>query len=377
MATTNFTRLTAEQLTVWQRDIWKNARNKSFIMSFAGSSADSLVQRVTELKASEKGARAVMTLVPDLEGDGVAGDNTLEGREEEIRAFDQNIQIDQLRNANRLEGRMADQRSVVNFREQSKDVLSYWLANKIDELAFQTLAGVSYSLRPNLSTRVGSELPLLDFAADVTAPTTNRQVRWDAASTSLVSGSSAATNLVTANDLPTWRSIVNLKAYAVDQFIKPIRSVDGVEAYVLFMTPRGMARLKQDADFINIMKDAGVRGDASMFFKGTPHAGKNGIMLDGIYICEYRNVPNTTGLASGSKWGASSNVEGQAALFCGAQALGLADIGMPRWDEETYDYGNSNGIAISKIFGLKKPVWRSVTTGANEDFSVIRWNTAI
>lgn len=376
MATTNFTRLTSEQLTVWQRDLWKNARNKSFIMSFAGTSADSLVQRVTELKSSEKGARAVMTLVPDLEGDGVVGDNTLEGREEEIKAFDQVIQIDQLRNANRLEGRMADQRSVVNFREQSKDVLAYWLANKIDELAFQTLAGVSYSLRPNLSTRVGSELPLLDFAGDVSVPTTNRQVRWDAASSSLVSGSSAATGNVTANDLPTWKAIVNLKAYAVDQYIKPIRSVDGVEAYVLFMTPRGMARLKQDADFINIMKDAGVRGDASMFFKGTPHAGKNGIMLDGIYICEYRNVPNTTGLAGGSKWGGGS-VEGQAALFCGAQALGLADIGMPRWDEETYDYGNSNGIAISKIFGLKKPVWRSVTTGANEDFSVIRWNTAI
>ena len=85
-------------------------------------------QHITELKKSEKGARAVITLLADLEGDGVAGDRTLEGNEEAMKSYDQVIRIDQLRHANRHEGRMADQKSVVEFRNNSRDVLATgWL----------------------------------------------------------------------------------------------------------------------------------------------------------------------------------------------------------------------------------------------------------
>ena len=91
-----------------------------------------MVQHITELKKTEKGARAVITLLADLEGDGVVGDRTLEGNEESLKSYDQVIRIDQLRNANRHEGRMADQKSVVNFRENSRDKLSYWLSDRID-----------------------------------------------------------------------------------------------------------------------------------------------------------------------------------------------------------------------------------------------------
>lgn len=79
MARTNFAKLTDEQKTVWAMDFWKQARKYSFLNKFAGTSQDSLVQRITELRKSEKGARAVITLVADLVGDGVAGDRTLKG----------------------------------------------------------------------------------------------------------------------------------------------------------------------------------------------------------------------------------------------------------------------------------------------------------
>ena len=38
---------------------------------------------------------------------------------------------------------MADQKSIVGFRDNSKNVLSYWLADRIDQMAFQTLGGLS------------------------------------------------------------------------------------------------------------------------------------------------------------------------------------------------------------------------------------------
>lgn len=367
MATTNFGRLLDEQLTVWSRDIWKAARNKSFLNNFTGSGADSMVHRITELKKSSKGARAVITLVPDLEGDGVAGDNTLEGNEEEAKAYDSVIRIDQLRNANRSEGRMAEQKVVVNFREQTRDLLSYWLADRMDQIGFLFLSGVALSFKNDGTARIASQFPLLEFAADVTAPSANRHRRWVASSNTLAAADTAA---VVATDYPSWKMLVTAKAFAVDNFIRPIRTVDGIEVYNVFMTPQGIARLKQDADFLAAWQHAQKRGEENPLFKGTPHGGRNGIYIDGLNILEYRHVFHS------STWGAGGNVSGQRVIFAGAQALGYADIGMPTWDEEMFDYGNSPGISVAKTFGFKKPVWRSQITGTDEDFGVFVIDTA-
>ena len=58
------------------------------------------------LTQSEKGARAIINTFADMTGDGIVGDNTLEGNEEALRAFDIVVQLDQLRFANRLSGRL-------------------------------------------------------------------------------------------------------------------------------------------------------------------------------------------------------------------------------------------------------------------------------
>ena len=84
MGATNFALLTNEQKTAWSLSFWKQARNLSFVNRFLGKDSNSLVQHITELKKTEKGARAVITLLADLEGDGVVGDRTLEGNEEQL-----------------------------------------------------------------------------------------------------------------------------------------------------------------------------------------------------------------------------------------------------------------------------------------------------
>ena len=231
MAVTNFSLLTSEQKTVWSMDLWKQARNMSFVNKFLGKGPNSLIQHITELKKSEKGARAVITLLADLTGDGVAGDRQLEGNEEAMQTFDQVIRIDQLRHANRHEGKMADQKSVVEFRGNSRDVLAYWLADRIDQMAFSALGGRSFAIRPNGSTRVGSDLPNLEFAADVTAPSTKRMLRWDnvnkvlkdSASGSNTSSAIVNTGAAAGSDFPAWQTFVQLKAYAKDRYIRGVK----------------------------------------------------------------------------------------------------------------------------------------------------------
>lgn len=109
-----------------------------------------------------------------------------------MKSFDQVIRIDQLRHANRHEGRMADQKSVVNFREESRDKLAYWLADRVDQLAFLTMAGMAYSVKNSGGSRVGSDLPYLEFAADVSAPSAKRYVVWDRANMDFVTNTSNA-----------------------------------------------------------------------------------------------------------------------------------------------------------------------------------------
>jgi len=365
MTTTNFTRLTTEQKTVWSRDLWAYARNESFIGKFMGDGPNYMIQHITELTKSEKGARAVMTLVADLEGDGVAGDRQLEDNEEQLKAYDKVIRVDQLRHANISEGRMAEQKSIVRFREQSKDKLGYWLSDRWDQMAFLTLSGVAYSKKNNGATRTGSDLVNLEFANDVSAPTSARKLRWNGTTGEFtVNG---ATSAITAADTPSWEMIVKLKAYAKDEYLRGIRG-KGKERFVMFVTPTAMAKLKLDPKYLAAVQFAKAKGDANELFTG------DAVMVDGVEIHEFRYVYNTSGLASGSKWGAAGLVEGVQILFCGAQALGMADIGGPTWVEKDKDYENKKAVSTGKICGFLKPTFiTQYGQGAatSQDFGVI------
>ncbi len=384
MALTNFGMLTGDQLQTWSRDFWRVARNMSFINQFAGSGQNALVQRITELTKSEKGTKANITLLADMTGDGITGDNTLEGNEEALRAFDITIELDQLRFANRIAGRMADQKTVVNFREQSRDALAYAIADRMDQLAFLTLSGVAYTHKTNgglraTSSSAGHELVDLVFASDVSAPTSARHLRVDVSggTSTLAAGDTTAT---VADDKIAYRDIVNLKAYAKDHYIRGIRGAGNEEMFHMFVTPQQMADLKLDSDFLANVRNAGVRGPGNSLF-----AGSSSLMVDGVMIHEFRHVFSTEGAttgtsanagAAGYKWGANADVVGARALFCGAQALAMADIGLPEIVEDTFDYENQAGISIGKIFGLRKPKYNSDVSGSVQDFGVICLDTA-
>lgn len=373
MSFTNFATLTNEQKTTWSKQLWRQARNQSFIGKFMGTDANSMIQHITELKKSEKGARAVITLLTDLEGDGVAGDRTLEGNEEAMKSFDQVIRLDQIRHANRHEGRMADQKSVVEFRSNSRDALAYWLSDRIDQLAFLTLGGMSYGNKTSGGLRPGSDLIVLEFAQDVSAPTSKRLFTWDKASMSL-KDPTQKTNLSAsflAADTPCWELFVQLKAYAKDNYIRGIREDGGEETFHVFLSPQGMAKLKLDPTYLLNLRHAQPRGANNPLFTG------GSVKIDDIYIHEFRHVPNTRTAASGSKWGNLGTVDGCRMLFCGAQAMGMADIGNPEWVEKGFDYENQQGISTGKILGFLKPKFYTQYSGSTvEDFGVIAVDVA-
>jgi len=368
MAATNFAALTAQNKIVWSRELWQAAREMMFIKRFTGTGNGSVVQRITELTRTEKGDQVLMHLVADLTGDGVIGDNEREGFEEAMQSYSLAINIDLITHSVKNKGKLSDQKSVINFRSVARDALAYWLANRIDQLAFLTLSGISYAFMNNGAPRTGSPFPGLAFAADVSAPTANRHRRWDVGTPNqLLAGDTAA---VAATDVPSYEMIVNLISYAKTHYVKSVNA-DGKEYYVLLMHPQAVAKLKMDSNYITAVTRLGGSQEKNPFFTGAVGA------VDGAVIHEHRMTYNTLGAASGSKWGAGSAIDGTRSLLLGAQALGMVDLGPPDWNEEDFQYGSQVGINIDKMFGLRKPKFFSIYDNAVEDFGVVACDHAI
>lgn len=356
---TNFAGLTPAQKVVWSRDVWQSARDQMFIKKFTGGE-NSVIQRITELTKTEKGEQVLMHLVADLVEDGVIGDNEREGNEEAMQSYSQTLNIDLITHSVRNKGKLSDQKSVIKFREMGKDRLAYWLANRVDQLAFLSLSGISFAFQNNGAPRVNSPFPNLAFAADVSGPSNKRSLMWDGTSLQV-----SATGSITSSYVPTYKMIVDAVAYAKENYIKPLMS-EGKEHYVMFVTPGTLAALKKDADYqravVGVATKAGL--DSPWFTGGT-------VTIDGVVLHEHRLVYNTKGAASGSKWGSGGLVNGTRTLLCGAQALGMADIGVPEWNEKEFQYGAQQGINIDKMFGLLKPRFHSIYNGSVQDFGVL------
>ncbi|EER61543.1 conserved hypothetical genomic island protein [Acidovorax delafieldii 2AN] len=360
MAFTNFAALTPQQKIVWSRDVWAAARDQMFIKKFIGSGENAVIQRITELTKTERGEQVLMQLVADLTGDGVIGDNEREGNEEALQSYSQIINIDLLTHSVRNKGKLADQKTVINFREMGRDRLAYWLANRVDQLALLTLSGISFSFNNDGSARAASPFPNLAFAADVTAPSSKRAMMWNG--TNLVP---SVTGNITTAFIPSYKMIVDAVAYAKTHYVKPLMA-GGKEYYVMFVQPGTLAALKKDADYQRAVTNLALKsGEDSPFFTGGT------VTIDGVVIHEHRLVYSTNGLASGSKWGAAGAVNGSRSLLCGAQALGMADIGVPEWNEKLFQYGSQQGINVDKMLGLVKPKFYSIYDKSVEDFGVL------
>jgi N4-gp56 family major capsid protein len=357
---TNFAALTPAQKVVWSRDVWQAARDQMFIKKFTGTGENAVIQRITELTKTEKGEQVLMHLVADLVEDGVIGDNEREGNEEAMQSYAQTLNIDLITHSVRNKGKLSDQKSIIKFREMGKDRLAFWLANRVDQLAFLAMSGISFAFKNNGEARVGSPFPNLAFAADVSGPSSKRSVMWDG--TGLAVSNTAS---ITSSFVPTYKMIVDAVAYAKENYIKPLMS-EGKEHYVMFVTPGTLAALKKDADYQRAVVGVATRAgqDSPWFTGGT-------VTIDGVVLHEHRLVYNTKGAASGSKWGSGGLVNGTRTLLCGAQALGMADIGVPEWNEKEFQYGAQQGINIDKMFGLLKPKFYSIYNGSVQDFGVL------
>ena len=119
MATTNFGVNSPQAVKLWSRKLFREALKRTWFYKFMGKGSDSLIQ-IAEDTSKGPGDRVRVTLRMLLSGAGISGDGTLEGNEESLSVYSDDVLIDQLRHAVRSGGKMSEQRIPFSVREEAR-----------------------------------------------------------------------------------------------------------------------------------------------------------------------------------------------------------------------------------------------------------------
>lgn len=319
---------------LWRKELFADVRDNLFIKRFMGTSEQSMIQELTDLKA-EKGNKINFGLGIKLSGTGVSGDGELEGNEEQMTDYEEDITIDQKRHAVRLTGLMDEKQNAYDMRTSAKNRLADWWAEFLEKDMFYKLCGDT--------TTTGH-----DFANDTTAAAATRSV--------FAGGQSAVGSLTTAMKMDT-KVLDKAKQTAIlaSPKIRPLR-INGKEYYVAILHPYDATNLRQDPVWNQAQREANVRGEDNPIFSGALGV-YNGIVIhEHEYIYRYND-------GSGSAYVARN-------ILCGQQAGVIAWGKQLRWVEKQFDYDNKTGFACGAILGTLKPMFNSV------DYGVITMFTA-
>lgn len=333
------------------------AKKSYFERKFVGTDDNSIIQRKTELE-SDSGDRISFDLSVQLRGSYTEGDHRLEGKEENLRFYTDEVRIDQARHAVSAGGRMTRKRTVHNLRVVAKNRLSDYWSRFMDELMFIYLSGAR-----------GINADFL-FPLGWTGHAGNPIEAPDPGHI-LYGGSATSKATITASDtmsrLLIERAAVQatmLQAQDPDAANMVPVSIEGEDRYVVVMSPfqEHDLRTSDAAGWLEIQKAAaGAEGRNNPIFRGSLG------MINNVVLHSHRNAIRF------NDYGASGDLPAARALFLGRQAGAVAygtSGGMRfEWKEEMKDYGNEPTVASGVIFGFKK------TRFNGKDFGVIALDT--
>lgn len=350
---------TGNALTVKQ---WTDKSFQEFLSilvlsKYMGEDENAMIQ-VNEDLAKQKGDAITFNLIGGLTGEGVSGDSSLEGNEERLNTYSQQVTIDLYRNATLVAGKMTEQRYPFQIRDKAKPALLNWKAQKDESAMFLALGSIDGT--PYASASEAAKDSWLTNNAD-------RVLFGAAVANNAANDHSAALLQIDAtNDIlnPAHLTLLKRRAKLARPKIRPLRIGEGsgAEVFVYFAHPLTTRDLKATDDWKNAQREAMARGMDNPIFTGAIG------MYDGVIVVE------TDKVALLSAVGASS-IDVAQNFLCGAQALLWAQgsVGGLRMNfpEESFDYGNKTGVAVESMWGVQKARFGTGSAGVSKDHGVV------
>lgn len=314
----DFTFVTGSALTQkkWRNEWWAIPRTESFFFDngLVGPDPQNDIIVLFDDLEKDQGDQITFGQVRELSGQGVSGDNTLEGNEEEPEVFDDAVTLNQKRNAVRDGGKLSSQMPAdKRIRMWAKDLLGRWLAAMIDQDIYDAVA---------------SSLTKVIYGGDATSTAT-----------------------IESGDYMTLNLVAQAVTYSKKSTPKIIgKSMGGGKrSHVLVMSPDQSYDVQQrDGQWAQAQREAMQRGKDNPVFGKTLGVWKDCMMYD------HERVPLAT------TWGAGANLNGATALFMGVSSAAIAFSQRKMSNEKTFDYGNKLGIMVGAIYGVTKAVFNSL-----------------
>lgn len=356
---------------IWSNELFADVMRGMYFTEngMMGKDTNSIIQIKDDLE-KKKGDTITVGLTTRLTGGGANGDAELEGQEEAINAYSEDIAIDQKRFAVRLTGDLDEQKNAYDMRADAKEKLTIRMQEFIEMQMFLKLAGVRNTTLVDVNGIVYSADALWSNSA-AQVPTADSGAGTGARYICANSGgldALAATDLMT----PELISKAKVKAKMANPKIQPLR-IKGQDFYVLFVHPWQAYDLKNNATFSQARREAEVRGEQNPIFTGALG------VWDGVIVKEHEFVPfldisfsggtnyNFESAASGTQ----ANADAFRAILCGRQAAVFAKCKQTKgWVEKSFDYENKVGFATGLIGGIQKTAFNS------KDYAVICIDTA-
>jgi len=347
---------------IWQKELYQDVIDNLYFTknNMMGTGPNYIVELKDEL-AKEKGDTITFGLTAKLSGSGITGDNELEGHEESISSYSEQVAIDQIRNAVRLTGLLDEQMNAYDMRSDAKDKISNWLQEFIEQQIFLKLGGVNITTLTDIAGTVVGARALWSNTPDQvpTADSGNGYgARYLCADYTNGLDGLGATELIT----PALISRIKAKAVTASPKVLPLK-INGKNYYVLFVHPYQAYDLKNNAVWSQAQREVGERGNENPIFSGALG------IWDGVIIHEHEYTPWLDVSVVGYNFelassGTQAVVDVARAILCGKQAIGFAKCKTnSAWVEKTFDYDNQTGFSTRLIGGIQKILFNSKNYG--------------
>lgn len=324
---------------------WKDSAFQEFLgllvtAKYMGMDANAMIHVAEDLKKM-KGDRLTFSLIAGLDGEGVQGNGTLEGNEEELITFNQDVVIDLFRNAIVTAGKISEKRYPWSVWAEFKPALNNWLAQFVENRTFKALGavdGVFYAAASDAQKNAWN------------VANSDRILYGAATSNYNATHATALLNVDSTNDVlnTAHLSLIKRIAKMARPRVAPLRVPDGpaTEVYVYFAHPYTTRSLKADTAWQNAQREAMPRGEMNPLFTGALG------MWDGVAVVETDKVALLPGVGAAAIQVAQN-------FLCGRQALlmpmgGDDEGGRLGFVEQKFDYENKKGCAIEKMFEVVK-----------------------
>lgn len=348
--------LSGLELTKWRsKFITEYIRDTGF-EPYMGDSEMDIISVVNDLQTD--GYTIRIPLLGKLNGEGVTGNTSLTGNEQQLDQYFQDINWEYRRNAV-VSTKKEKKKSAVDFMAKARPSLKSW-----------STENVKYRLISSFH-KMSDGTPF--SAADATkrnAFSANNVDRILYGKTQANYSPTHATGLTaidnTDDKLSTGMgTLAKFMARQARPMIRPFKTgTQGREFYVMFCHPLGFRDLKNDDVMKQANRDARARDvDSNPLFQD------GDLIYDGVI---YREIPEFyqgkdagTGLNSDTTF-SNGTIQCGVSFLCGAQSIGFVNkqAALPTTRNED-DYGFVDGVGIEFADGIDKLRWNNNTSGVN------------